>query len=74
MWYYFFMANELKADDILPLIAKLSPEERRRLFYLVLGQNRTDAQAYDAQPPRDDEFTSNEEHLSWEGEGWENIQ
>jgi hypothetical protein len=68
------MANELKADDILPLIAKLSPEERRRLFYLVLGQNRMDAQAYDAQPPRDDEFTSNEEPLSWEGEGWENIK
>jgi hypothetical protein len=68
------MANELTADDILPLIAKLSPEERRRLFFLVLGQDRTDAQVYDAQPPRNEEFTSDEDLLSWEGKCWENIK
>jgi hypothetical protein len=68
------MANELKADDVLPLIAKLSPDERRRLFRLALGQQRTDAQAYAANPPRDDEFSSDEDHLSWGAEGWENIE
>ena len=67
------MANELKADDILPLIAKLSPEERRRLFRLALGQGRTDAQAYAEQLPGDGEFSSDEDNLSWEAEGWENI-
>jgi hypothetical protein len=67
------MAHELKADDILPLIAKLSPAERRRLFRLALGQERTDAQAYVANPPRDDEFLSDEDHLSWEAEGWEDV-
>jgi hypothetical protein len=67
------MADELKADDILPLIAKLSREERRRLFRLALGQGRTDAQAYAAQSPRDDEFFSDEDSLVWEAEGWEEI-
>lgn len=67
------MANELKADDILPLIARLSREERRRLFRLALGQGKTDAQAYAAQPPREDEFSSDEDSLAWEAEGWEEI-
>ena len=67
------MANELKADDILPLIARLSVDERRRLFRLALGQGKTDAQTYAAQPPRDDEFSSDEDSLAWEAEGWEEI-
>ena len=67
------MANELKADDILPLIAKLSREERRRLFRIALGRGETDARAYAAQPPRDDEFSSDEDGLAWEAEGWEEI-
>jgi hypothetical protein len=67
------MANELKADDILPLIAKLSPEERLRLLRLALGQGKTDARAYALQPPRDDEFSSDEDGLSWEADGWGHI-
>lgn len=67
------MAGELKAEDILPLIAKLSREERQRLFRLALGQGRTDEQAYAALPPKDDEFTSDEGHLSWEAEGWDDL-
>jgi hypothetical protein len=67
------MANELKAEDLIPLIAKLSKEERRRLTRLALSQGFSDPQAYTAQPTSDDEFTGDDDLLSWEAEGWENI-
>ena len=67
------MSNELKADDLIPLIAKLSLRERRRLLRLALNQGLDDGQAYASLPPRDAEFLSDDDLLSWEAEGWENI-
>jgi hypothetical protein len=32
---------------------------------------RTDAEAYAAQPLSADEFSSDEEALAWEGDGWD---
>lgn len=63
------MASELKAEDLLPLIAKLSLRERQRLLQLILKQGLSDAQVYAVKPPRYDEFSSDEDGLSWEADG-----
>jgi hypothetical protein len=67
------MPAPLTADDLLPLIAKLSTEERRRLLQLVFRQGRTDAEAYAAQPVRPDEFSSADDALAWDADGWEGV-
>ncbi len=67
------MPVSLTADDILPLIAKLSTKERGRLLRLVLRRGNSDAEAYAAQPVREDEFSSDEDPLSWDAEGWEDV-
>ena len=67
------MPKPLTADDLLPLIAKLSSEERDRLLRLASRQGNTDAEAYAAQPATPDEFGSDDDALAWEAEGWEGI-
>jgi hypothetical protein len=32
-----------------------------------------DSSSYQARPPAGDEFSTDEEHLAWDGEGWENV-
>jgi len=47
-----------------------------QLARLLLGGaagRRTDAEAYAAMPPGDGEFSSDEDALGWEGEGWEEL-
>lgn len=66
------MAEPLTADDVLPLIAQLSPQERARLLRLIRAPG-ADADAYRARPPADDEFSSDEDPLGWDAEGWENF-
>jgi hypothetical protein len=67
------MPKPLTADDLLPLIAKLSTEERHRLLRLAFRESGTDADAYAAQPVTPDEFGSDDDALAWEAEGWEGI-
>jgi hypothetical protein len=68
------MAKPMTADDILSLVASLAPQERARLMRLITEQRGTDeAAAYAATPPRRDEFSSDEEPLAWEAEGWGNT-
>ncbi len=67
------MPAPLTADDILPLIAKLSDKERGRLLRLVLRRGNSDAEGYAARPVRADEFSSDEDPLSWDAEGWEDV-
>jgi len=67
------MPNSLTADDILPLVAKLSDKERERLLRLVLRRGKSDAEAYSARPVREDEFLSDEDPLSLDADGWENV-
>lgn len=64
----------MNADDILPLIAGLPLEERVRLIHMVtqLGGGN-DGARYDVFPPRGDEFSTEEEPLAWEAEGWEEF-
>ena len=66
------MAKLTAADDILPLIAGLTPLERVRLIPLITEQPDVDeAAVYSAAPPCADEFSSDEESLAWEAEGCE---
>lgn len=67
------MPAPLTADDLLPLIAKLSAEERRRLLHLVFRQGRTDGDAYASQPVQPDEFSSTDDALAWDADGWDGV-
>ena len=69
---------DVTADDLLPLVAKLTWEERVRLSRLALldttGEARpSDSEAYRASPIQDAEFGDSEDPLAWEGEGWEGL-
>lgn len=64
----------MTADELLPLVAGLSPYERARLLRLLTEQPDTDNGAiYAAVPPRPDEFSSDEEPLAREADGWEDL-
>ena len=68
------MAKPLSADDIFPLIACLTPEERMRLLRLISVRPGTDDRdAYRALPPTREEFSSDEEPLGWDADGWECV-
>ena len=66
------MSQPLTADDILPLVAQLSPAERVRFFRLVRSVGN-DAEAYRAVPPAPNEFSGDEDALGWDADGWENV-
>ena len=68
------MAKPLSADDILPLVACLTPKERLRLLRLIsVRPGADDGDAYRALPPTREEFSSDEEPLGWDAEGWEDV-
>ena len=64
----------MTADDILPLLAGLTPAERVRLLRLMTEQpDADDGATYGAVPPREEEFSTDEDPLAWEADGWEDI-
>jgi len=67
------MARPLRADDILPLVESLTPQERVRLLRLIAKPQGGDARAYQSVPPSHDEFSPDDEPLAWDAEGWENV-
>ena len=71
------MRAPLKAEDLWPLVQKLPHDEQVRLAKLALmaasREPSADATAYGTAPPRPDEFSSDDEALAWEAEGWENL-
>jgi len=68
------MAKSMTAADILPLVADLTVQARVRLIRLIAGQPDTGATAiYSVLPPGWDEFSTDEEPLSWDAEGWEEM-
>lgn len=67
------MGDPITAEDVLPLIAKLSPEERVRLFRLAKTA-ATDADIYRAAPTRNGEFDSDNDLLSWDAQGWDSFE
>ena len=67
------MSKSLTADDVVPLVACLTPQERVRLLRLITSPPGADAPIYRAAPPAYDEFSADEEPLAWDAEGWENV-
>jgi len=58
------MAQTLTAEDLLPLVAKLSHAEQVRLAQLALRAARDggrDAAAYQSSPVRPDEFSQDDD-------------
>ena len=65
-------------EDLLPLVAKLTREERVRLSQLarqVTGSEEREAaaEAYRSSPVLDHEFADSEDPLAWDAEGWEDV-
>ena len=67
------MAKTLTADDILPLVASLTPQERVRLLRLIALPHGADAPVYQSVPPSRDEFSADDEPLAWDADGWEDA-
>jgi len=67
------MARALRADDILPLVESLTPQERVRLLRLIVRPQGGDEPVYRSAPPSRDEFSADDEPLAWESEGWESV-
>jgi hypothetical protein len=70
---------DITAQDLFPLVLKLSRQERVRLarmaFSSAAQDARTDADAYLAQPIKPDEFgQASDDPLAWDAEGWEDIK
>ncbi|MBL8113676.1 MAG: hypothetical protein JNK60_12380 [Acidobacteria bacterium] len=70
---------DVTAEDLLPLVAKLSPEERARLsrMALLLGspsRDAADALRYQTEPVRAGEFESIEDPLAWDADGWDGFE
>jgi len=68
------MERPLSAEELFPLVDRLSPHERLRLLRLIsLRPAADDRDAYLALPPRHDEFSSDTDPLGWDADGWEEI-
>ncbi len=69
------MLKHLSAEDIFPLVDCLSPEERLRLLrFLSARPAADDRDTNRALPPRNEEFSSDEDLLAWDAEGWEEVR
>ncbi len=68
------MSRLLTADDIIPLVASLTDSERIRLLKWIASPHGADASAYKAAPPTREEFSSGDEPLAWEAEGWDDFR
>ena len=66
------MSQPLTADDVLPLVAKLSGDERRRLLRMIMSP-ASDAAVYKASTPVADEFGADDDSLAWDAAGWEDV-
>ncbi len=67
-------AEKLSANDLWPIAKKLQRDEQLQLARRLLREaaaGRTDADAYAALPPGQDEFSSDDDALAWEGVGWD---
>ncbi|MCC6588344.1 MAG: hypothetical protein IT168_16750 [Bryobacterales bacterium] len=67
------MLTPLTVEEIVPLVDALPPEERVRLVRLITRSLNSDSAIYAARPPAGDEFSTDDEPLAWDSEGWENV-
>ena len=69
------MPKHLSAEDIFPLVDCLSPDERLRLLRFITVRPAADDQdMYRSLSPRNGEFSSDEDLLAWDAEGWEGVR
>ena len=69
------MPKHLSAEDIFPLVDCLSPDERLRLLRFISARPAADDRdIYRALPPRNEEFSIDEDLLAWDAEGWEEVR
>lgn len=66
------MQGELTAEDVAPLVAKLSATERARLVRLIATLGG-EGGVYAASPASDDEFGEEDDPLGWDATGWEDV-
>jgi len=74
----------MTADDLWPLVQKLSRRERLRLARLALtrealASDATDEERYQRLPPGEDEFVDaapdrEDDPLGWDAEGWDGAE
>jgi hypothetical protein len=70
------VTNPPTARDLWPLIQRLPREERLRLAKLALRSAAEEGgaeAAYAQAPAGTDEFSSDEETLAWDADGWEEF-
>lgn len=70
------MSDPRTALDLWPLVRELPHDEQLKLAKLALkaaASNGDDGKAYQATPPGKQEFSSDEDPLAWEGDGWEEF-
>jgi hypothetical protein len=65
------MGKALTADDVLPIVAALTPQERARLLKLMASPYGGDEFVYSLIPPTGEEFLADDEPLAWDADGWE---
>lgn len=66
-------------EDLLPLVAKLTLDERIRLAQLALEvadseEREGPAEVYRIAPVQGHEVADGEDPLAWEAEGWEDVE
>ena len=66
------MNDPQTALELQHLVEKLTPEEQVRLARLALRLARS-TQAYAESPPTEAEFTSDNDSLGWDAEGWDEF-
>jgi hypothetical protein len=70
------VTNPPTARELWPLIQRLPREERLRLAKLALrsaAEEGSAEAAYAEAPVGTDEFSSDEESLAWDADGWEEF-
>jgi hypothetical protein len=69
------VSDPLRAEDLLPLIAKLPRDQRVRLARLALAAAAAgdDGAAYAAHPVDRGELADGDDGLGWDGEGWDEL-
>jgi len=72
-WHIVGMPKPLTVEELLPLVQSLSPQDKVRLLRLMTT-TRSDAEAYRDQPPGESEFSTAEDPMAWDADGWENIE
>jgi hypothetical protein len=68
------MVRPMTVEELLPLVAGLTPRDRARLLRMIAASPEVSAAAaYKVMPPSADEFSSDEDPLAWEANGWEEV-